>query len=98
MFLGTPHTGTPFTRFGIIAAQFLALFDSDVNIMRVLVPESIELDDLEKDFSKHFKSTTRRYYFETHKMRRYLLGFIPFIREFVREFSHVYLRIGLTLN
>jgi hypothetical protein len=83
LFLGTPHRGTPFARFGITAANILAPLDADDHIMRPLVSDSVDLDDLEKKFSRHFQSTTRLYYFETHKMRRYLLGFIPWIREFV---------------
>jgi hypothetical protein len=86
IFLGTPHRGTPFTRFGIFAARFLTPLDADVHIMHPLVSDSVVLDDLEKKFSRYFHCTKRIYYFETHKMRRYLLGFIPWIREFVRDF------------
>ena len=90
LFLGTPHRGTPFTRFGIFAASFLNPLDADVHIMRPLVSDSVDLDDLEKRFSKHFHGTKRMYYFERHKMRRRLLGFIPWIREFVRDFDSAY--------
>ncbi|RMZ89045.1 hypothetical protein DV736_g3719, partial [Chaetothyriales sp. CBS 134916] len=83
LFLGTPHRGTPFTRFGIIAASFLTPLDADVEIMRPLMPDSVYLDDLEKKFIEHFHSTRRIYYFERHKMRRYILGFLPWVREFV---------------
>lgn len=85
LFLGTPHRGTPFTRFGIIAASFLTPLDADVEIMRPLMSDSVDLDDLEKKFSRHFHSTRRIYYFETHKMRRYVLGFLPGVREFVSQ-------------
>lgn len=87
LFLGTPHRGTPFTRFGIFAAGVLAPLDADIHIMRLLVPDSVDLDDLEKRFSKHFHSTKRMYYFERHKIYRHLLGFIPWVREFVCDFS-----------
>lgn len=94
LFLGTPHRGTPFTRFGLLAASFLTPLDADVEIMRPLVSDSVDLDDLEKKFNRHFHGTKRIYYFETHKMRRYLLGFIPWMREFVREIP---LRISVSL-
>jgi hypothetical protein len=84
IFLGTPHRGTPFARFGINAARLFAPLGSDVDVMLPLVTDNASLDDLDKDFREEFKSTERRYYFEKHKMNRYFLGFIPWIREFVR--------------
>lgn len=80
LFLGTAHRGTSFTRFGILAASFFAPLDADVEIMRPLVTDNVDLDDLEKKFSRHFRNAKRMYYFETHKMRHYLFGFIPWIR------------------
>ena len=85
IFLGTPHQGTSFTRFGMIAGRLFALLYSDVEILRPLIEGSTTLDDLQKDFNKDFKNTICKYYFERHKMRRYLLGFIPWMREWVRE-------------
>jgi len=69
----------------MLAVRFLTPLDADIHIMRPLVSDSVDLDDLEKKFSNHFNSTRRIYYFETHKMRQYLLGFIPWIQEFVRD-------------
>ncbi len=85
MFLGTPHRGTPFTRFGTLASGLLrlGLLDADSDIMRPLVSDSVDLDDLEKKFAKHYRNTTRVYYFETQKMHRNVLGGFPLIREFV---------------
>ena len=88
IFLGTPHRGTPFTRFGILAASLLAPLDADAGIMQLLIEDNAHLDDLEKRFSRHFRNTKRIYYFEKIKMRRYLLGVIPWIHEFVgRSYS-----------
>lgn len=89
MFLGTPHSGTSFSRYGIFAAAMLAPFDSDVDIMRLLVADNTILKDLNDKFQACYKNTKRRYYFETHKTRRYLLGFIPWIREFVGYFPNI---------
>ncbi|PHH90251.1 hypothetical protein CDD83_4159 [Cordyceps sp. RAO-2017] len=83
MFLGTPHRGTPFSRFGRFAACLLLPPDADADIMRPLMPDNVDLDDLDKKFIHHFRATKRIYYFETLKMRRYLLAFIPWVREFV---------------
>ncbi|KJZ71092.1 hypothetical protein HIM_09511 [Hirsutella minnesotensis 3608] len=83
LFLGTPHHGSPFTRFGLLAARLLTPLDADVEIMRPLVAGNVDLKDLDDRFREHFGNTTRLYYRERRKMRRYLLGFIPWIREFV---------------
>jgi hypothetical protein len=53
-FLGTPYSGTPFTRFEITAVNILALLDADDYIMRLLVSDSVDLDDLKKKFSRYF--------------------------------------------
>ncbi|KJZ68442.1 hypothetical protein HIM_12167 [Hirsutella minnesotensis 3608] len=83
LFLGTPHHGSPFTRFGLLVARLLTPLDADVEIMRPLVAGNVDLKDLDDRFREHFGNTTRLYYRERRKMRRYLLGFIPWIREFV---------------
>ncbi|KAF7550099.1 hypothetical protein G7Z17_g5936 [Cylindrodendrum hubeiense] len=85
IFLGTPHRGTRYARFGIAASWLLAPLDADANVMRPLSYDNIDLDDLEKDFDATFRMTERRYFFETHKMRRYLFSSIPYLREFVVE-------------
>ncbi|KAK3358679.1 hypothetical protein B0T25DRAFT_72891 [Lasiosphaeria hispida] len=77
-FLGTPHKGTKFVRFGTATAKLMAPFDSDLEIMRPLAVDNMDLDDLEKDFHEEFVHTPRRYFFETRKTRRYL-----YIRELV---------------
>ncbi|KJZ69789.1 hypothetical protein HIM_10828 [Hirsutella minnesotensis 3608] len=51
--------------------------------MRPLVAGNADLKDLDDRFRERFGNTTRLYYRERRKMRRYLLGFIPWIREFV---------------
>ncbi|XDG05864.1 hypothetical protein ABKA04_005479 [Annulohypoxylon sp. FPYF3050] len=83
MFLGTPHRGTPFTRFGLAIAKILSPLDAEVDMMRSLIYDNVDLDDLEKDFSVYFNRTARRYAYETYKLRRYIFGVIPYIQEFV---------------
>ncbi|KAI0899107.1 hypothetical protein F4806DRAFT_324571 [Annulohypoxylon nitens] len=83
MFLGTPHRGTPFTRFGLAIAKILSPLDAGVDMMRSLMYDNVDLDDLEKDFSVYFNRTARRYAYETYKLRRYIFGVIPYIQEFV---------------
>ena len=98
LFLGTPHRGTPFTRFGLLAARLLTPLDADVEIMRLLVSDSVDLKDLDDRFRERFENTPRLYYHDTEKMRRYLLGFIPWIRELVRDVPLCVLAIPLTLS
>lgn len=83
IFLGTPHSGTPFSRYGIYAARLFAPFDSDIDIMQPLIPNNATVKDLSDRFQAQYKNTRRFYYFETHKTRRYLLRFIPWVREYV---------------
>ncbi|KAH6886460.1 hypothetical protein B0T10DRAFT_81257 [Thelonectria olida] len=85
LFLGTPHRGTRFARFGAALTWLLSPFDADADIMRPLSYDNLDLDDLEKEFHASFGLTERRYFFETHKMRYYLFGFIPYLREFMVE-------------
>ena len=93
LFLGTPHRGTPFTQFGIVVAWLLTPLYADLDIMRPLISDSVYLDDLEKRFSRDFRNTARFYYYETYRMRCYILGFIPW-QEFVRESQPKYLRLS----
>jgi len=85
IFLGTPHQGTSFNRYGLIASYLLVPLDPDIEIMRILAPESAVLDRLQRDFEKGFKGTTRKYFFENEKTQRKILGLVTLVREFVRE-------------
>jgi hypothetical protein len=83
IFLGTPHRGTSFSRYGLLTSYALAPLGSDVGIMRILGLDSIELDDLQKDFDNNFKAVTRKYFFEKDKTIHQLWGFATWMREFV---------------
>lgn len=82
-FLGTPHRGTNFTRFGQIAGAAAFPLDSNTAILCPLVYDSKPLLDLQSSFNQEYGSIQRVYFYEKHKMRRYLLGFIPWIQEYV---------------
>jgi hypothetical protein len=83
IFLGTPHRGTSFSRYGLLISYLLAPLDSDIGIMRILGPDSVELDDLQKDFDNKYKDMARKYFYEREKTRRQLWGFITWMQEFV---------------
>jgi hypothetical protein len=83
IFLGTPHQGTHFNRYGLAASYLLAPLGSNIDIMRILGPESVELDELQEEFDRHFKDSTRKYFFEHEPTRRLLFGFIPWVQECV---------------
>jgi hypothetical protein len=67
VFLGAPHQGTSFNRYGIIASYLLVPLDPDIEIMRTLAPESAALDSLQRDLERYFKGTTRKYFLETKR-------------------------------
>ena len=81
-----------------MAARLLTPLDADVEIMRQVVAGNAHLKDLDDRFREHFESTRRLYYREKRKLRRYFLGFIPWIREFVSGNSLLVLTLPLTLG
>ena len=85
IFLGTPHQGTSFNRYSLIASYLLLPLNADIEIMRVLAPENEELDSLQRDFEKDYKATTRKYIYENKKTQRQILRLITLVREFVRK-------------
>ena len=87
VFLGTPHRGTSFSRYGLLASFLLAPLDSNVDIMRILRLDSVELDDLQKDFENTYKEITRKYFYEKEKTLRQPWGFLPWVQEFVSRFQ-----------
>lgn len=89
VFLGTPHQGTSYNRYGLLASYLLLPLDPDIEIMRILAPESAVLDGLQRDFEKYYSSTVRKYGYETRKTQRKVFGFIPFLQEFVSHISSV---------
>ena len=97
VFLGTPHQGTSFNRYGLIASYLLLPLDADIEIMRILAPESEELDSLQRDFERHYKATPRKYIYENKKTQRQILRLITLVREFVRKPLLHFLRYTLTL-
>ena len=84
MFLGTPHQGTAYSRYGSSIARLLAPLDADLEIMRILQSESSSLEDLEHSFRRDCQGISLKFFYEGKKTRRQILGFIPFFREFVR--------------
>lgn len=50
IFLGTPHSGTNFAQYGIYAATLFIPFDSDANIIRLLIANNVILKDLDDEF------------------------------------------------
>lgn len=83
LFLGTPHRGTAFTRYGLIVGEAFSPLDSNTAILYPLLYDSETLRDLQTRFISEYKDTECVYFYEKHKMRRYLFGFIPFIQEYV---------------
>jgi hypothetical protein len=83
IFLGTPHQGTLFNRYGLVASYILAPLGSDIDIMRILGPGSGDLYDLHADFQKYFKDSTRKYFFEKEETCHQLWGFNVGTQEFV---------------
>ena len=59
LFLGSPRRGTPFTRFRLLAASLLTLLDIDVNIMRPLIDDNVNLNGLDDKFRERVEDTPR---------------------------------------
>ena len=51
LFLGTPHRGSSFTRWGGIAAQILRPLGSNPSILKEIEYDSLSLHDLDEDFA-----------------------------------------------
>lgn len=88
VFLGTPHQGTSFNRYGILASYILAPLDPDVEIMRILAPDSEVLEALQSDFERYYGDTRRKYFYEQKKMERKFLGPVTWLREYVCIYPH----------
>jgi hypothetical protein len=85
LFLGTPHDGIAFSRYGLLMSYLLSPLDSDIGIMRILGPGNRELRDLQNEFDGSFNDTPRRYFYEKSKTYHRLFGFIPWMQEFARH-------------
>lgn len=83
LYLGTPHRGNTFTKYGLFAGAAISLFDSNTAILTPLIYDSEILRDLQSRFVSEYESIECVYFYEKHKMRRYLLNFVPWIQEYV---------------
>jgi hypothetical protein len=63
--------------------------NADIEIMRTLASESGELEELHNGFQnvirKGYRALSLKYFYENKKTHRTTLGFITWIREFVRK-------------